>query len=121
SESGPSYAHEGDLITFTITVSNNGDCALSGVFVSDSLFGTIFSGGLAVGGSDTFTESYTVPSASTVVSDGVSASGSDALGGLVSANSGWSVTVLHPGISVSESGPMYAYVGDTINYTITVT
>jgi uncharacterized repeat protein (TIGR01451 family) len=121
SESGPSYAHEGDLITFTINVSNTGDCALSGVFVSDSLVGTIFSGSLAFGASDTFTESYTVPSPSTVVSDSVSASGNDVLGGLVSANSGWSVTVLHPDINVVKSGPTCAHVGDTINYTITVT
>jgi uncharacterized repeat protein (TIGR01451 family) len=121
SESGPSYAHEGDLITFTINVSNSGDCALSGVFVSDSLVGTIFSGSLAFGASDTFTESYTVPSPSTVVSDSVSASGNDVLGGLVSANSGWSVTVLHPDINVVKSGPTCAHVGDTINYTITVT
>ncbi|MGD0160485.1 MAG: hypothetical protein ABSB89_09335 [Candidatus Bathyarchaeia archaeon] len=70
--------------------------------------------------SDTFTVNYTVPSGLTVVSDTVSASGSDALGRSVSSSSGWSTTVLHPGISVSKSAPASAHVGDTITYTLVV-
>ncbi|MGD0160486.1 MAG: CARDB domain-containing protein, partial [Candidatus Bathyarchaeia archaeon] len=121
STTAPSYAHVGDTVTFTITLSNTGDCDLSSVFVSDSLVGTVYSGGLAVGAIDTFTESYTVPSALAVVSDSVSAGGSDALGHSVSSSSGWSMTVLHPSITVSKTGPLYAHAGDTITYIITVT
>jgi uncharacterized repeat protein (TIGR01451 family)/fimbrial isopeptide formation D2 family protein len=120
SKSGPAYAHEGDLITYTITVSNTGDCALYSVSVTDTVLGTIYSNGLAFGETKTFTLTYTVPSPSTVVSNTVTASGSDILGLGVSDSASWTVTVLHPGISVSKSGPAYAHEGDTITYTITV-
>jgi len=120
SKSGPLYAHEGDLITYTITVSNTGDCALFSVSVTDTVLGTIYTGGLAFGATMTFTVDYTIPSPSTVVSNTVTASGSDILGLGVSDSASWAVTVLHPGISVSKSGPLYAHEGDMITYTITI-
>jgi len=120
SKSGPAYAHEGDLITYTITVSNTGDCALYSVSVTDTVLGTIYSNGLAFGATETFNVNYTVPSPSTVVSNTVTASGSDILGLGVSDTASWTVAVLHPGISVSKSGPNYAHELDNITYTITV-
>jgi hypothetical protein len=120
SKSGPVYAHEGDLITYTVTVTNTGDCPLYSVSVTDTVLGTIYSNGLAFGETKTFTLTYTVPSPSTVITNTVTASGSDALGLGVSDSASWTVTVLHPGISVSKSGPVYAHEGDLITYTVTV-
>jgi uncharacterized repeat protein (TIGR01451 family) len=121
SKSGPAYAHEGDTITYTITVTNTGDCPLYSVSVTDSLLGPIYNNGLAFGASKTFTVTYKIPSASGDISNTVTASGSDVLGLGVSNTASWFVDVLHPGISVSKSGPAYAHEGDTITYTITVT
>jgi uncharacterized repeat protein (TIGR01451 family)/fimbrial isopeptide formation D2 family protein len=120
SKSGPACAHEGDTITYTITVSNTGDCQLYGVFVTDSLLGSIYSNGLAFGATKTFTLSYTVPTPSGDISNTVTASGSDILGLGVSDSASWFVDVLHPSIDVTKTGPNYAHEGDTITYTITV-
>jgi uncharacterized repeat protein (TIGR01451 family) len=55
----------GDVITYHITVSNTGDVDLSGVTVTDSLTGRTLANGvsLAVGGSQTYTDTYTITQA----------------------------------------------------------
>ena len=119
-KSGPDYAHEGDKITYTITVENTGDCPLSSVSVSDSLLGSIYSDGLAKGEKKTFNPTYDVPTPSGDIDNKVTAEGYDALSLKVSDDASWTVDVLHPAIDVSKSGPTYAHPGDTITYTITV-
>jgi uncharacterized repeat protein (TIGR01451 family) len=96
-------AHEGDTITYTITVTNTGDCPLSGASVTDTLLESIWTGGLDTGASMVFTPGYTVPHPSTVISNTVTASGSDVLGcvkGTVSYSASSTVTVTAPPPSV---------------------
>jgi uncharacterized repeat protein (TIGR01451 family) len=123
-KSGPTDAHEGDLITYAITVINMGDCPLVGVSVSDPTLSFSWTGDLDTGATATFYPSYMIPHLSTLISNTATASGSDVLGGFkgtVSDSSSCSVTVLHPGISVSKTGPASAHEGDTVTYTYIVT
>ncbi|MEM2939023.1 MAG: SdrD B-like domain-containing protein [Candidatus Bathyarchaeia archaeon] len=122
SKFGPLYAHEGDIITYTITVVNTGDSPLSDVSVVDSLLGTIYSDGFAYGETKTFTVTYTVPTPSGDISNTVTASGKDALGKVVSDSDSWTVDVLHPSIMVTKIvNVTWAHVGDVIEYVISVT
>jgi uncharacterized repeat protein (TIGR01451 family) len=83
SKSGPAYAHEGDTMTYTYTVTNTGDCPLSGVSMTDTLLGSLTGHlpdtTLNVGEVDTFTVNYVVPAHSTLISNTVTAPGSDPL------------------------------------------
>jgi len=123
SKSGPVYAHEGDIITYTITVSNpSTDTTMTKVSVVDSLLGDksgSFSASLAPLASESETFTYTVPSPSGDISNTVTATYKNGLDQPKTAFDSWTVTVLHPGISVSKSGPVYAHEGDLITYTIT--
>jgi uncharacterized repeat protein (TIGR01451 family) len=123
-KTGPNYAHEGDTITYTITVINTGDCPLYGVSVTDTVLGDLTGylpdTTLDVGEVNQFTVNYVVPIPSDDITNIVTASGSDILGLQVSDSDSWIVDVLHPDIDISKSGPLYAHEGDTITYTITV-
>lgn len=92
-KTGPQYAHEGDTITYTITVKNTGDCPLFKVEVKDSLLGTIYSDGLDVGEEETFKVKYTVKKYG-LLKNTVTASGEDKLGRKVSDSASWTVVVL---------------------------
>ncbi|MCX8171719.1 MAG: SpaA isopeptide-forming pilin-related protein, partial [Candidatus Bathyarchaeota archaeon] len=121
SKTGPAYAHEGDKITYTITVENTGDCPLYNVVVKDSLLGTIYSNGLKVGEKKTFEVKYTVPKPSEDITNNVEAKGEDALGMEVSDSASWTVDILHPAITVTKTAnATEAYAGDAIKYTIVV-
>jgi uncharacterized repeat protein (TIGR01451 family) len=122
SKSGPQYAHEGDTISYTITVTNTGDTPLSNVMVSDPLLGFSWTGTLAVGQGMTFTVPFTVPTPSGDITNTVTASGQDPLDLIVTDTASWTVHVLHPAIAIDKSADkVQAHAGDTITYTITVT
>jgi len=126
-KSGPAEIHVGETITYTYLVTNTGDCPLKDISVSDDLAG---SGSYVSGDTDLdgwldltetwmFTATYVAPDVDPIVNK-ATASGTDNLGKTVTDEDTWSVDVLHPGIHVSKSGPLYAHEGDTITYTITV-
>jgi uncharacterized repeat protein (TIGR01451 family) len=122
-KTGPLYAHEGDLITYNITVSNPSNGTMTRVSVIDSLLGdksASFSASLAPLASDSETFTYTVPTHSGNISNTVTVTYKDAGNQQQTVSASWVVTVLHPGISVSKSGPNYAHEGDTITFTIIV-
>ncbi|MEM2294046.1 MAG: hypothetical protein QXX41_12295 [Nitrososphaerota archaeon] len=124
SKSGPNYAHEGDIVTYTITVENTGDCELTGVTVIDDILGDLTSylpdTTLTVGEVNQFTVNYEVPSPTGDITNTVEAKGEDALGLEVSDSDSWTVDILHPSIYVSKTGPVYAHEEDKITYNITV-
>jgi uncharacterized repeat protein (TIGR01451 family) len=106
-KSGPTFAHEGDHITYDITVTNTGDCPLYSVSVTDTLLGGLTAylpdTTLDVDEVDQFTVNYIVPHPSTVISNTVTAYGSDILGGVkgtVSDSASSTVTVTAPPPSV---------------------
>jgi uncharacterized repeat protein (TIGR01451 family) len=122
SKSCPQYAHEGDTISYTMTVKNTGDTPLSNVMVTDSLLGIIFTGSLAVGEEMTFDVPFTVPTPSDDITNTVTASGEDPLGLTVTDTAQCTVDVLHPAIAIDKSADkVTARAGDTITYTIIVT
>jgi len=95
SKFGPSTAYVGQDITYTITVANTGDCQLFDVSVVDSLLGPIYSNGLSLGETRTFTVTYTVKASDPdPLLNTVAASGKDSLGTSVSDSSSWIVDIL---------------------------
>ncbi len=130
-KSGPLYAHAGDTITYTYTVANAGPDSACSVSVLDDLAGTAtyVSGDADEDGClDTdetwiFTATYTVTAGdpdplvntATVSSD---AEDPDTTNNVAT----WSVDILHPAISIDKTADKdYAYAGETITYTYTVT
>ncbi|MHA2374634.1 MAG: DUF7507 domain-containing protein [Candidatus Thorarchaeota archaeon] len=102
-KSGPSEAHEGDLITYTITVINTGDCPLYSVNVADPTLGFSWTGDLALGESQTFMVDFTILIPSDDVTNVVTASGLDILDFPVFDDATWTVDVLHPAIEVTKT------------------
>ena len=123
---GPAQAHEDQTITYTIVVSNTGDCPLYNVWVEDTLLGNLTvllpDRTLDVGESNTIHPTYTipVPQIANVVNT-VTVHGYDILGRPVTDDADHSVDVIHPGILVTKVGTRYAHVGDPVSWTITVT
>jgi len=92
---GPLGAVVGNNVTYTITVTNTGDCPLVNVTVVDSLLGPIYNGGLSVGENKTFNVTYTVKVTDpNPLLNTVTASGKDSLGTSVSHSASWSVEIL---------------------------
>ncbi|MCI8400753.1 MAG: DUF11 domain-containing protein [Lachnospiraceae bacterium] len=122
----------GDVITYTIRVTNNGNVELSDVEVTDELTGdrwTIDS--LAAGASQVYTAAYTVTEADLLrgsIVNTATAKGTDPNGNEVTPETpGEAVTDTEPVVAdytvhktVTDSQTEYK-VGDTIHYTITVT
>ncbi|MEM2152391.1 MAG: SdrD B-like domain-containing protein [Candidatus Bathyarchaeia archaeon] len=125
-KSGPEYAHEGDKITYTITVKNTGNCELTDVTVIDDVLGDLTSylpdTTLKLNEENTITVTYTVPQPSDDITNTVTASGKDALDKKDTASASWTVDILHPAISVTKTADKTkVYAGETITYTIVVT
>jgi uncharacterized repeat protein (TIGR01451 family) len=60
-KTGPAEAKKGEPITYEFTVSNCGNVGLTNVTVHDTLLGSYNIGALAVGASQTFTDTYIIP------------------------------------------------------------
>ncbi len=118
----------GDVITYTIVATNNGNVDLTGVVVSDEL--TKFesdSFDLAKGESKTFTQTYTVTEADMVagsVKNVATASATDPKGGHVDGKGETTseTEAIDGALSVMKTAAAGSYAaGDTVEYTITVT
>jgi uncharacterized repeat protein (TIGR01451 family) len=119
---GPATANTGQMITYTISVWNNGTSAARDVWVSDIFLGiNIFVGMIAAGDSWTANYNYLVPigttgwiynNATTNYGNGFIAFGP--------VTDGHSVQIIDPAIEISKTGPATANTGQTITYTITV-
>ncbi|MBS7634645.1 hypothetical protein KEJ34_04000 [Candidatus Bathyarchaeota archaeon] len=87
-------AHVGDVIEYTINVTNIGDCALHNVNVTDSLLGDLLTNGvLDAGKSIIFTYTVNVGDQEPLVNN-IIASGKDALGFVVSSNASVSIGLI---------------------------
>jgi uncharacterized repeat protein (TIGR01451 family) len=121
----------GDTINYTITIENTGDWPLGNITVVDNVLGDLsdkFVDTLAPGASDTQVIPYIVHEGdpdqltNTVTATGV-AQGFDATipGATVSDSATESVDLVEPCINIfKEADVEFSKVGDTINYTITV-
>ncbi len=121
------YDSVGDVITYTITVANTGNVALTDVVVTDPLTGlsdTIPS--LAPGASQLYTQTYAVTQADLdagSVPNTASASGLDQDGDPVGDTDDETVTAVKNAsivLSKTANQASYAVVGDVLTYTLTV-
>jgi uncharacterized repeat protein (TIGR01451 family) len=122
-KSGPDYAHVGDKITYTFTVTNNGPDEAENVVVTDSVLGVIYGPkNLANGASETFTVEYTVTGSDPDPLENTATVRSDTSDpDLTNNKASWTVDILHPAIDVSKSANVTeAHAGDAIKYTIVV-
>src|SRR5439155_1751408 len=122
----PTSANIGDTITYSITVTNTGDEALTNLVVNDPVLGGNLSGfgsTLAVGASVTKTFTYTItasdpdPLTNTVTA---TATGADS-GDTVEDSASCETDVLNPQIDLVKGGVDFAHVSDAIPYDFTVT
>ncbi|MBN1289214.1 MAG: DUF11 domain-containing protein [Actinobacteria bacterium] len=134
SKTGPDTADAGEAITYSFTVTNNGDIALSNVSVSDGMLRMVHAvGSLAPGAQQSFTKSYTIPAGAIGnINNTASAVGNynhDRDCGTVRATDSHTVRInvyqqppqVNPNIDLAKTGPASATVGETITYNFTVT
>jgi len=132
-KTGVEYAHEGETITYYFTVTNYGPGSAVDVEVTDDVLGPITLSGLtdedgdgladdlAAGAYATGTATYTVPTLSEDITNTVTVTSTTTDTDLTNNQDGWTVDVLHPGISVVKSGPAEAHEDDLITYEFTIT
>ncbi len=97
--SGPALGHEGDLLTYDVTVENTGNTALTvDVPLPD---GSHWSGSLLPGASATFTATDTASAGADPHGIDLVATGVDTLGGVVTDNDPVSTDILHPLIDLT--------------------
>ncbi|MCQ5373808.1 MAG: hypothetical protein NO515_02110, partial [Candidatus Methanomethylicia archaeon] len=112
--------HTGDGILYRFNVTNTGDCQLS-VNVIDDVLGTIWTGTLGPGASQVIEMEYTAPPGDWI-NNTVTASGTDALGMIVTDTASWSIDILNPAISVYKwANATMVHTGDGILYRFNVT
>ncbi|MDJ0665410.1 MAG: SdrD B-like domain-containing protein [Acidimicrobiia bacterium] len=115
-------AHDGDTITFTITVTNTGDVDLTGVAVTDAVAPACDTsiGDLAVGASVGY--DCTMVAGAVDFTNTAEVTGNDPLGGPVSDSDSADVDIINPSILI-EKGPdsQQAIAGGTVTFDITVT
>ena len=129
-DNGATQVAEGQEITYTLTVTNNGNVDLTDVNVVDELTGlntTIAS--LAKGATETLTTVYTVKQSDIVagkITNVATGTAKDPSGNDVTGTPGEKETTTEPmnasfKLEKTDNGASEPGVGDTINYTITVT
>ena len=121
-DAAPADVRAGDLITFTITVTNAGDTPLTDVAVADdrtpACAKTI--GTLAPQGRQTYT--CTAPAPADDFTNTATATGKDQLGRKVKVTDDAVVDVIHPAIAIAtQASPAEVREGDTVTWTITAT
>lgn len=120
-KTGPAQAYFGDTISYQFELKNNGKVALSNVQVTDPMLGGVIYSNptLSAGVTVPFSVNYTVPnSAPPILVNTTQASGSYNSTQVVDSDSA-SVKIINP-VNVKKTGPIYAFAGDQVTYTITV-
>jgi uncharacterized repeat protein (TIGR01451 family)/MYXO-CTERM domain-containing protein len=125
-KSCPASATVGDVITYSITVTNTGQDNLTNLVVSDPLLGGTLSGfgsTLAAGASVTKTFQYTVTGSPDPLTNTVTATAKgQTSNATVSDTSDCVVDVLHPSLDITKTADASTVnAGEQIGYTITVT
>jgi LPXTG-motif cell wall-anchored protein len=131
-KAGPAQAHEGDLVTYTFTVTNTGDVTLTGLVVRDDVLGLI--GGidsLAAGASTQLSQTYTIPAGqigdvvnTATVCTGDNAPGTDEESDPLCDGDIHVLDVLHPSITVDKTANPLTIDGSgdvTFSYKVTNT
>jgi DMSO/TMAO reductase YedYZ molybdopterin-dependent catalytic subunit len=119
---GPSSAHEGDAIEYTILVRNlDSYSTLASVIVEEEIVGFSWRGDLAFRESKTFRVSYVVPAGAEEPLTNRATVSAELDGSAIYAEDTWTVDLLHPKLEVSRTAkPSEAYAGDNVTHTIVV-
>lgn len=140
-KAGPSFAHVGDTVTYTFTVTNTGDTPLANVVVTDPKCGTapVLQSGdgnndlkLGLAEAWTFSCAHLVTTSDATDADGTNlhntatAAGASIIPGGSTQNvddtASHDLTILLPAINVVKtSDPAVVHVGDSVTYTFVVT
>lgn len=115
---GPSSAHEGDAIEYTILVRNlDSYSTLASVIVEEEIVGFSWRGDLAFRASKTFRVSYVVPAGAEEPLNNRATVSAELDGSAIYAEDTWTVDILHPRLEVSRTE---IYAGDNVTHTIVV-
>jgi uncharacterized repeat protein (TIGR01451 family) len=119
-KSGTEMAHEGDAVSYTFDVTNNGDVDLADVSVDDDKLGHI--GDIAlleVGETEQLTKNVTAGSVD--VTNVAEACGTDPLDDEVCDDDDHTLDIIHPDIEIVKTGTAMAHEGDATSYSFKVT
>jgi len=117
--SGPARAHEGDELTYQVSVDNTGDTPLDVLVPLPD--GTEWSGTVEAGKSADFETTAPVPAGSDPYTVEFAATGADPLDGEASDSDEVSTDVLHPGVEVVKTASAASITeGEPVEWTITV-
>ena len=127
-KSGAEFAHEGDEVTYTFTVSNIGDVDLTNVSVDDDILGHIGDvPSLAVDAEAELTKTMVVPAATSAVDNEATACAGEA----PCDTDIHHLTVIHPAITIDKKvgggdhkpvdDALVAHEGDELGYTVLIT
>ena len=128
-EADVDVALEGDVITYTFTVTNTGNMPLGNVKVTDPITGnpgfviggdTNTNGMLDTGEEWIYTVEYTVPAGSDDIVNVATATGTPPGGTTVTDDDTVTVDVIHPDFTVEKSGPKTAQPSQTVTYNFSV-
>jgi len=128
SESGPQYAHVGDTVTYTFTVTNPGSVALTGVSLSDPECAAApspagdYPSTMEPGATYTYTCTHVVTAGDhDPLVDTSTVTGTDPSGTTVTATADHSVTIIHPAIALTKTvSPASGAPGTSVTYTFVV-
>ncbi|QWF80688.1 DUF7507 domain-containing protein [Amycolatopsis sp. CA-230715] len=118
----PSVVHEGEPVTFTITVTNPSGAPASGVRVEDPAYPACARtiGSLAGGASTTYTCGATAPADD--FTNTAKVTGRSALDEPLDGSATTAVDVIHPAVGITKKADKRAYrAGDTVTFTVRVT
>ena len=125
-KTGDQLSKAGDEVTYTVEIENTGNVALAVDSVIDTLKGDItsnFTSPLGVGGSTSYSYTYTVPNgaADPLLNEvAVNAHMVDHAEIATSGSSSHSVELFQPSFEVTKSGPSVVMIGSTVTYTYTI-
>lgn|GEM_PF-2406555 len=121
-KTGVHFAHEGDAIKYTITVTNLADSTLANVTVKDETLGFSWRGDLSVGETNVFNLTYVVPADAEDPLTNTATAHAELNETTIHAEAQWTVDILHPKLKVSKTvEPTKVYAGDNATYTIVTT
>ena len=121
-KNGPEFAHEGDLIRYSITIKNLANSTLFNVTLTDELLGFGWQGDLTEGESNMFNVTYLVPKCTDEPITNKVVAWAKLNETLVYAEATWTVDILHPKLEVDKTvEPTRVHAGENVTYTIKVT
>jgi uncharacterized repeat protein (TIGR01451 family) len=123
-KSGPTQAHEADQVTYTFTVENTGETAVSGLSITDDVLGSIpVAGTLAPGASVEVKKGYAVPlnRADDVVNTARVCGTAATQAAVCSDPAVHRLDVLHPAVTINKTADPTAITGSgDVTYTYVV-